>query len=62
MFNAAECLKRAQECVQFSNVDDCSMQRRTILMGMARSWTTLGNQMSRLEELMTEDKEHGLRS
>jgi hypothetical protein len=31
------------------------MQRATLLMGMARSWTSLANQITRLEMLMKEE-------
>lgn len=55
MASVDECFRRAQECIQFSKAEGCTMQRATTLMSMARSWTTLANQMSRLEEITAAD-------
>jgi hypothetical protein len=55
MCSVDRCLRHAQECIQFSNTEDCTMQRATTLMSMARSWTTLANQMLRLQEITAAD-------
>jgi hypothetical protein len=56
MVSSVGCLKRAQQCVEFSNAPDCTMQTRTTLMAMARSWTLLAGEMDTLAALVRSEK------
>lgn len=53
---AAECRQYGSDCVGRSLAAILCAEQGAILMGMARGWTGLANQMERLENL---SKEHG---
>ena len=49
MANAQECRRQAAECTRLSQTD-VTVQSKTIMRSMARSWVALANQMDRLAE------------
>jgi len=49
MANAQECWRQAAECARLSQTD-VTRKTETIMLGMARSWISLANQMERLDE------------
>ena len=49
MADAQECWRQAAECARLSQTD-VTRKTETIMLGMARSWISLANQMDRLDE------------
>jgi hypothetical protein len=49
MADAEECWRQAAECARLSQTD-VTRKTETIMLGMARSWISLANQMERLDE------------
>ena len=49
MADAEECWRQAAECARLSQTD-VMRKTETIMLGMARSWISLANQMERLDE------------
>jgi hypothetical protein len=49
MADAQECWRQAAECARLSQTD-VMRKTETIMLGMARSWISLANQMDRLDE------------
>jgi hypothetical protein len=49
MAGAEECWRQAAECARLSQTD-VTRKTETIMLGMARSWISLANQMERLDE------------
>jgi hypothetical protein len=52
---SAECRRHGADCINRSLIAVCSEQS-AVLMGMARGWTGLANQMDRLEEIAKEQE------
>jgi hypothetical protein len=52
MLSVEQCLEQAQECVQLSVAPDCPIDKATILMGVARTYTILANQIRFLNRVI----------
>jgi hypothetical protein len=55
MISSTECRKNATDCFNLAAGPDVTVQRRTALLAMTRSWTTLANQIERLHAIMKEE-------
>jgi hypothetical protein len=55
MMNKTECFTNAEEARLLGAERNISIQRATIYMAIARSWTVLGDQMHRLAVIIKEE-------
>jgi hypothetical protein len=52
---AQQCRDYSADCLTLSTKLNLSVQRRTILLVMARSWTALANQTDRYDAIIIEE-------
>jgi hypothetical protein len=52
MINAAECRSHSANCTLMGKEENISFRRATILLTMARTWTVLGNQKDRYDDIV----------
>jgi hypothetical protein len=55
MINSQQCRDYSVDCLTKGTKPDLSIQLSTILLAMARSWTTLANQRDRYDVIMEEE-------
>jgi hypothetical protein len=55
MIPASECRAHSAQCTLLGKAPDISIQRATILLAMAHTWTALANQQSRLDDTIASE-------